>query len=260
MPGVTEVLHARFLAHAYPAHTHEAWTLLIVDDGMIRYDLDRHDHGAVTRAVTLLPPHVPHDGRTVTEKGFAKRVIYLDGGVLGEALVGAAVDQPTMADPLLRRRVDQLHRTLASPGEDLHAESRLALIVERLRWHLQPAISTLIEPPPSHLARDLRDIIDSHVVTGIILDHVARQLRTHPTHLVRAFTAAYGLPPHAYLTGRRIDMARSLLLTGLSPAQVASEVGFYDQAHLNRHFKRYLGTTPVRFLKADGQDHSRAWV
>ncbi|MEV0430910.1 AraC family transcriptional regulator [Micromonospora sp. NPDC050495] len=253
VPGVAEVLHARFLAHAYPAHTHEAWTLLIVDDGMIRYDLNRHDHGAVIPAVTLLPPHVPHDGRTVTEKGFVKRVVYLDAGVVGEALVGAAVDQPTLIDPLLRRRVDQLHRALSCPGEELHAESRLALIVERLRLHLQPAIPALIEPPPRHLARDLRDLLDAHTVTGISLDQAAQQLHAHPTHLVRAFAAAYGLPPHAYLTGRRIDRARSLLLAGRSAAQVANEVGFYDQAHLNRHFKRYLGTTPVRFLRANRQ-------
>jgi hypothetical protein len=91
------------------------------------------------KAVTLLPPHVPHDGRNVTDRGFTERVVYLDAGVLGEALVDAAVGQPTLHDPLLRQRVDQLHRTLSRPGEELHAESRLALIVDRLRQHLRPA-------------------------------------------------------------------------------------------------------------------------
>ena len=47
VPGVTEVFHARFTEHAYPSHTHDAWTLLIVDDGAVRYDLDRHEHGAL---------------------------------------------------------------------------------------------------------------------------------------------------------------------------------------------------------------------
>jgi AraC-like DNA-binding protein len=95
-------------------------------------------------------------------------------------------------------------------------------------------------PPPRRLARDLRDLIDAHIVTGITLDQAARTLHAHPTHLVRAFTATYGLPPRLYLTGRRIDRARG---------QVAGGVGFYDQAHLNRHFRRYLGTTPVRYLR-----------
>ena len=47
--GIHEVFHARFTTHAYPSHTHDAWTLLIVDDGVVRYDLDRHEHGATAR-------------------------------------------------------------------------------------------------------------------------------------------------------------------------------------------------------------------
>jgi AraC-like ligand binding domain len=94
VPGVAEVFHARFVDHVYPAHTHDAWTLLIVDDGAVRFDLDRHQHGALTSQVTLLPPHVPHDGRPATPRGFRKRVLYLDTGQLGEELIGAAVDRP----------------------------------------------------------------------------------------------------------------------------------------------------------------------
>ena len=55
VPGVTEVLHARFTEHVYPAHTHDAWTLLLVDDGGVRYDLDRHGHGASPALVTRTP-------------------------------------------------------------------------------------------------------------------------------------------------------------------------------------------------------------
>ena len=69
MPGVVEVFHAHMTSHVYPMHTHEAWTLLIVDDGMIRYDLHDHEHGAMDRLVTRLPPQVPHNGRAATSAG-----------------------------------------------------------------------------------------------------------------------------------------------------------------------------------------------
>lgn len=247
VPGVTEVLHARFVTHAYPPHTHDAWALLVVDDGAIRYDLDRHDHGAVADQVTLLPPHVAHDGRAATPAGFVKRVVYLDPDVVGRSLIGAAVDHPALADPLLRRRVGQLHRTLDGPGDELHAESRLALVVARLRAHLGAPPPASGPAPARKVAADLRDLLDAHVVAGLSLAVAASRLGAHPTHLVRAFTAAYGLPPHAYLVGRRIDRARALLLAGHPPASAATEAGFYDQAHLTRTFRRYLGTTPARF-------------
>ena len=35
VPGVSEVFHARFTTHAYPLHTHQTWTLLILDEGAV---------------------------------------------------------------------------------------------------------------------------------------------------------------------------------------------------------------------------------
>jgi len=69
-------------------------------------------------------------------------------------------------------------------------------------------------------------------------------LGASPGHLVRSFTAAFGLPPHLYLTGRRVDRARKLLLTGQPAAEVAAAAGFHDQPHMIRHFRRHLGATP----------------
>lgn len=247
---VTEVFHARFVDHAYPQHTHDTWTLLIVDDGAINYDLDRHGHGVVRSTVTLLPPGVPHDGRAATRDGFRKRVVYLEPSALDESLVGAAVDEPGWRDSLLRQRVDQLHRALAHHGDELEAESRLALIRDRLAAHLrhrEPASAAWL---PEGLAGRLRDLIDARITDGVTLDEAARVLHAHPTHLVRAFTRTYGLPPHRYLTGRRVDLARRLLLAGYPTAEVAAAAGFYDQAHLNRHFRRYLGVAPAHYRGA----------
>ena len=76
--GIREVLHASFTEHAYPSHTHDTWALLMVDDGVVAYDLDRHEHGALRGVVCVLPPGVPHDGRSVTAGGFRKRVLYVE--------------------------------------------------------------------------------------------------------------------------------------------------------------------------------------
>ena len=86
--GIAEVLHAVFPEHAYPLHTHDTWTLLIVDAGAVRYDLERNEHGALTDRVTLLPPHVPHNGTHATPAGFRKRVLYVEPDVLDPTLRG----------------------------------------------------------------------------------------------------------------------------------------------------------------------------
>jgi AraC-like DNA-binding protein len=248
--GVSEVLHAHFPEHAYPAHTHGTWTLLLVDSGTVRYDLDRHQHGALGDRVTLLPPHVAHDGRSVEATGFRKRVVYLEEHVLGPDLVGAAVDHPGWTDPALRGAVDRLHGAFARPGDELEAEVGLELVVDRLRQRLTGATAPAVVRRDPRLARRLRDLLDAAVVEGVSLPVAARMLGAHPTHLVRAFGAEFGIPPHRYLTGRRLDRARQLLLTGERAADVAVAVGFHDQAHLTRHFRRLLGVTPTAYARS----------
>lgn len=249
VPGIAEVLHARFVGHAYPMHTHDTWTLLLVDAGAVHYDLGRHPHDTGS-LVTLLPPHVPHDGRAAGREGFRKRVLYLDPGALPARFAGRAADAPELPDPRLVTAVGALHTRLAdrrAAGRDrLDVESRTAVLLQRLGAHLRAGAPTPARDTP--LARRLRTLLDEHVVEGIALADAAAGLGASQAHLVRTFTRETGMPPHAYLTGRRVDLARRLLLTGHRPAEVAALAGFHDQSHLTRHFRRVLGTTPGRFV------------
>ncbi len=240
-------------SHVYPMHTHESWTLLIVDDGMIRYDLHRHEHGVLHQAVTLLPPRVPHNGRAATSSGFRKRVVYLDLSYLPASLTDRAVDQPVLFDPLLRQRVSQLHRALDEPGGELEAESRLAFVAERLRRHLSGRVAPGGAARPAVVAHQLRELIDAGFRENVTLRLASETIHAHPAHLVRAFSREFGISPHQYLTGRRVDLARRLLLDGMPPSAAAAAVGFCDQSHLNRSFKRLLGTSPGRYVRGGRQ-------
>ena len=60
---------------------------------------------------------------------------------------------------------------------------------------------------------------------------------------------AFGIAPHQYLTSRRVDRARRLLLDGRPPGEVAALTGFHDQSHLTRHFRRLVGVTPGRYAR-----------
>ena len=250
MPGIHEVFHARFVDHVYPPHTHDTWTLFIVDEGAIRYDLDTRHRGAVGARITLLPPHVVHDGRSASTDGFRKRVLYVGTDVLDERMTGRAVDEPDIEDPALIRRLHALHRVLQDPGEALAAESILAVVGARLAAHLGDRNGMAAERPEDDVASDLRDLLDERRSGSLTLAEAGRILHVSPAHLVRSFSRRFGIAPHRYLLGRRIDAARGRLLEGEPIAQVATSVGFHDQAHLTRHFKRHVGTTPARYARA----------
>ena len=255
--GIREVLHARFAGHAYPSHTHDTWTVFIVDDGAVRYDLHHSHRVAAPSMVSVLPPHVAHDGRPATGAGYRKRVLYVETSVLGEHLVGTAVDRPVIEGRRLPERIAALHDALGCVDDALEAEIRFAALADDLRSGLgEPAPAALAPSATAApiLASRLRDYLDAHLFEPVTIAAAAAEIGASPTHLARSFTAAFGIAPHAYVLGRRLDAARDRLLVGQPPADVATDVGFADQAHLTHRFRRFLGTTPGRFA-----EHTNRW-
>ena len=66
--------------------------------------------------------------------------------------------------------------------------------------------------------------------------------------------ASKNLPPHQYVIARRVERAQQLLHPDrdLALAEIAARVGFSDQSHLTRHFKRVVGVTPRHFRRSAG--------
>jgi AraC-like DNA-binding protein len=248
--GLREVFHATVSTHAYPPHTHEVWTVFIVDEGAIRYDLDGRPRGADGRRASVLPPGVVHDGRPATGGGFRKRVLYIETSLLGEHLIGRAVDDPTLPDAALRDELAALHDALTCPDDLLEAETRLAFVIERIGRSLGEPAATPSALPGIELAERLRAHLDAHLFEPITIHAAAAGLGASPTQIARAFSTGFGISPHAYVTGRRLEAARDRILAGQPLADVAAEVGFSDQAHLSRRFSQFLGTTPGRFRRA----------
>jgi AraC-like DNA-binding protein len=258
VPGIREVFHARLVGYAYPPHCHDTWAVLIVDDGAIRYHLDGRRCGAAGQSVTILPPGVAHDGRPAPgASGFRKRELYLDSAFFPATLTGAAVDHTSISDPPLRAALSHLHDCLLQDADSLDAEARLVLIAERITGHLTRTPRPARSPEPG-LARQLRQLLDGHLTSQISLARAAATLDRSAAHLVRSFSRQFGLSPHAYVIGRRIDAARRLLLQGATPADVATAVGFYDQAHFTRHFKNHTATTPASYARSHARQPAAA--
>lgn len=260
VPGIREVFHARMVGYAYPPHVHETWGVLIIDEGAFHYQLDQRPCQAAGHSVSLLPPQIVHDGRPAPGAvEYRERELSFDDGVLPAELAGAAVDRTSLADPALRTALSLLHDCLIGQPELLDAQTRLALIAERIRMHLtqhfDPAAASNQARKEPLIAARFRELLDEHVTEPLNLESAAAILSRSAPHLIRSFRREFGVSPYAYVVGRRIDKARSLLLQGVRPAEVALSVGFYDQAHFTRHFKKHTSTTPARFAGAHGRRH-----
>lgn len=78
-------------------------------------------------------------------------------------------------------------------------------------------------------------------------------------HFARMFRIATGYSPMEFLTRRRVERGKEILIHGeMSICDVAALLGFCDQSHFTRTFRRVTGMSPREYLRtrADGHRHS----
>ncbi len=103
--------------------------------------------------------------------------------------------------------------------------------------------------------RVVLDYLNAHLDRNIQLAELADLVELSQFHFLRLFRAACGKTPHQYLVERRVEVAKSILLRENVPlAEVAYRVGFADQSHLTRHFRRIIGAPPGQ-LRRERRPH-----
>ncbi|MBB6695122.1 helix-turn-helix transcriptional regulator [Cohnella xylanilytica] len=140
-------------------------------------------------------------------------------------------------------------------GGKLYADS----LARMLAVHLLHRYGVASERPerrkagPSRLARRQLDgalqYVHAHLGQDISLEKLAAAAHVSASHLVRLFREATGLAPHQYVIRERIRRAQAHLEAGLPIQEVAAALGFSDQSHLHRHFKRIVGVTPREYAR-----------
>lgn len=193
--------------------------------------------------------HLKQPGDVYRELGRDGRGVYtilqLRDDDVAEALGGRGVIVPHMAPGDERAR--PFHRLVDAV---LVGADRLATEVA-----LAEALSSLgpLSRVGSLQTRPVRRAVEylrERFAESVSLDEVAAHVGRDKFYLCRVFRAQVGLPPHAYVTQLRVLRAKALLARGGRPSEVATGVGFYDQAQFTRHFRRITGATPARFARA----------
>src|SRR5262249_3341819 len=141
-------------------------------------------------------------------------------------------------------------------GEPSMSDVQASTLLLRLAAHVLCKHASL--PPPRAGGRKLdsmrldrvRDYIDANLGHHLGIRALAKVAAFSPYHFARSFRRATGIPPHAYVTARRMERARQLTLqTGLPTTAIAHVVGYSQIAHFRANFVRHFGVTP-RLLRS----------
>ena len=172
-----------------------------------------------------------------------------------KCILGEDYDHSRLSEPRLlvyEPRVRQCAKLLADmlvqdePCDQLFGESiAIALLASTLasakKWPERASVNGLL-PWQLRLAKDY---LEDNFNRNVGLEEVADLTGLSRSWFARGFRGSTGIPPYAFVLQIRIRRAKELLLDRKTPiATIATLVGFADQSHFTKIFRRYAGATP----------------
>lgn len=257
--GNLEFLHATFVTHSFPRHTHETFAIGVVESGVQATYYKGSTHIATSGDICLVNPGEVHTGFSPHECGWTYRVFYPDAALLERVAREASVHvgelphfpSPVIRDRHLASRILAFLKAVEDSDVSLEKESLLFSVLEQMvRRHADARDGKPVgRHKEKRAVKTALEYLDAHFVDNVRLSELSSMANLSEFHLLRLFRAVVGLPPHAYLIQKRIDYARSLLSRQLPILQVGLETGFTDQSHFTRWFKKIVGITPGQYRR-----------
>lgn len=106
--------------------------------------------------------------------------------------------------------------------------------------------------PQQTLLKKFIQLVNNYYLEKRTIEEYADLLFVTPNHLSQSIKEASGRNALGYINERIMTEAKSLILyTEFDMAQVAWQLNFSDPANFGKFFKRYAGTTPLEFRRAN---------
>jgi AraC-like DNA-binding protein len=248
-----ERIEACFHGNAYAMHRHDTYAIGRTLAGVQSFSYRRSQRNSLPGNTLVLHPDEAHDGQAGTDEGFQYRMIYVEPALFQDALGGRELpflEGGVTSDPRLAAATSTLLQNVGYTIEPLEQSNALA----ELAHALAAVVGTPVRRPKGDFlaARRAREYLHANCARIVTLDELEAATGRDRWSLSNDFRLFFGTSPYRYLTMRRLDAVRRMLLAGTSLAHAAAAAGFADQSHMTRHFAKAFGLTPGRWLQIAG--------
>jgi AraC-like DNA-binding protein len=250
-----ELLRGLHITQEYPRHWHEEIYLCATLDGTSYLDCQGATLLTPRGTLAMVAPGDIHANRKI---GCSFRCVLMEFPALQNAVEqfvernihGLSFRSCLIEDQRTLAGFLQAHRSLEHDEPGLgRDDSAFSFLHELAARHGTANIPMSRNGNENLAVRRTKRFLDEHYSERVSLHELARLMGLSAYHLNRSFRRKIGMPPHEYQVQVRIMKAKVFLRLGRSISETASLVGFVDQSHFTRHFKRSVGVTPGKFLR-----------
>jgi AraC-like DNA-binding protein len=252
-----ELLHAYYVQHAYPRHSHDYYVISLIERGRQSFTHKGTKYRTPPGGLILINPGVVHTGEAADAQGFELRSLYPSTTLMETAVFELTGHRtlPCFKEVRVDHRwstnsISSLHKALLEGAAMLESESRILWMMTHLiKRYADIGLTERHLGKEKRTIQQVRQYMEEHFAENVSLHTLARHVSLSPYYLLRAFRAEVGMPPYTYLESVRIRHTQQLIKAGKSLAEVAAEVGFSSQSHMTRQFKQIIGVTPGQYAQ-----------
>jgi AraC family transcriptional regulator len=227
-----------------PEHRHEGAQLYFLLEGEYAETLRGKEHRLRPGAAWYRPPGEPHLNAVLGAEPALTLILTVD-----ERRFSSLARRPAGSLPSLL--LDEARRELTRELD--RGDSAAALAVEGWALLLLSRVERLGDRADARAPGWLVEAVsylDRHSAGRVSLSSAAAHVGVHPATLAAAFRRFKATSVGEYVRELRLAHARSALERTRRPLEeIASEAGFFDQAHLGRLFRRRFGVTPAAYRR-----------
>jgi len=243
------------ISRSFSRHRHWVFSISVIEEGSRVYYYRGKKHLAHPGDIKVICPSEIHASEPGEEQTFSVRSVRLEAdyfNCLTQQITKKGrhlshFPQALIRDQELYCQVVDLFKLLSGNASRLEKEYCLVATITCLLSKHAPAFCCDTMDEDLLSTKTVENYILENYSENISLLDLASRFGFSPYHLVRQFTREIGIPPHIFQVQVRLERALDLLAAGNPVANVATEIGFYDQSHFTHAFKKKYGLTPNQY-------------
>jgi AraC family transcriptional regulator len=254
----SELVDVMYKRHVIVVIVGYPFTVEFEKDG--RFQRDQRARGTVS----FFPSHRPFSGRLKAERGVFANLLFLALSPVFISRVAEGMELEAdrieltgrrgITDPTLRHIALALRAGVQSGDalDRMYGETLSTALAVHLLREYGTAVLGPKRPygglPREKLVRAV-EYIQDQLNADLTVSGIAQVADMSADHFTKLFKESTGQSPYQYVVKARVRKAKELLTTGkFTISEAAHQVGFVDQSHLTRHFKKVFGLPPKTLL------------
>lgn len=258
MPGSTAFWRDPLLPHVesrrachsracYKPHSHPTFSIGAVDAGGSTFTGSHGRQSALSPgSLVLVPAGCVHACNPLPDAHWSYQMLHLDATWLHAHVPQLCTDGArVLRDRVLYAQFCAVNALLFSPAS---VADKQAALLALLHACADASGAACLPSSVAVIPAQLRPVLQALQAQPLAsLEHLAHLAGMSRFQLIRTFRAATSMTPHAYQLNLGVNRARDSLQAGGALADIACELGFADQSHLQRVFKAHAAITPGRY-------------